>query len=166
MWLEDPVPPDPTALAGLQLQTSVPLATGENTYLLEGFRALLDARAVSIVTPDPQKCGGIAETKRIFDEAASRFIQAAPHCISSPLGLVAAAHASAASTNVTCIEWHGADVPFWGETVDAPVLVDGRVVVPRNPGFGVELNEEVVRRYSRRGEPVFELPKPPVVPAR
>jgi gluconate/galactonate dehydratase len=156
MWLEDPVPPEPRALAQVQAATAVPIATGENTYLVEGFRELIDARAVSIVTPDPQKCGGVAETKRIFDDAALAFLQAAPHCIASPLGLVATAHACAAATNVLCIEFHGGDVPFWAELVDAEVVEGGEVVVPRRPGLGVELNEDVVRAYGRRGEPVFK----------
>jgi L-alanine-DL-glutamate epimerase-like enolase superfamily enzyme len=133
----------------------VPIATGENTYLVDGFRALIDARAVSIVTPDAQKCGGLAETKRIFDDAALAFLQGAPHCIASPLGLVAAAHASAAATNVLSIEFHGADVPFWADLIDSTVIEAGEVIVPSGPGLGVELNEEVVRAYGRRGEPVF-----------
>ena len=157
MWLEDPTPPDPAALARVQAGTSVAVATGENTYLVEGFRALLDAGAVSVVTPDAQKCGGLAETKRIFDDAALTFVQAAPHCTASPIGLAATAHACAASTNVLSIEWHGIDLPFWHELVDAPVIEAGYAHVSRQPGLGVELNDDVVQEYSRRGEPVFSV---------
>lgn len=159
LWLEDPAPPGPVSLARVQARTSVPIATGENTYLVEGFRPLIDAGAVSIVTPDVQKCGGIAESKSIMDAAARSFLQSAPHCVASPLGFVAAAHACAASNNIACIEWHGSDVPFWFDLVDAPVLIGGSAVVPRRPGLGVELNEGVVRQYSRPGEPVFD-PEP------
>lgn len=155
MWLEDPIPPDPHALARLQAATSVPIATGENTYLVEGFRQLIDAGSVAVVTPDAQKCGGLSETKRILDDAALAFIQAAPHCVAGPLGLAATAHACAASTNVLCIEFHGADVPFWHELVNGDVIVDGQAVVSGSPGLGVELNEEIVRRYSRRETSVF-----------
>lgn len=156
MWLEDPVPPEPRALARVQAATSVPIAAGENTYLVEGFRQLIDAGAVGVVTPDAQKCGGLAETKRILDDAALAFIPGAPHCVAGPLGLSATAHACAATTNVLCIEFHGTDVPFWEELVDREVIVDGHAVVSTAPGLGVELNEDVVRRFSRSDTPIFE----------
>ena len=155
MWLEDPVPPDPYALAAVKRRTSIPIASGENTYLVEGFRALLAADSVSIVTPDIQKVGGLAEAKRVLDDADLSFLQGAPHCISSPLGLVAAGHVCAVVPNALCIEFHGADVPFWNELVGESVIVNGEVQVPRAPGLGVELDEDVVRRYARRGTPVF-----------
>jgi L-alanine-DL-glutamate epimerase-like enolase superfamily enzyme len=157
MWLEDPVAPEVEAMAAVRAQSPVPLATGENNYLAEGFRRLIDGRALDIVTPDGQKVGGLAEMKRVFDDAALAYMPAAPHCISSPLGLVATAHVAATVTNVLCVEWHGADVPFWHELLDTRVLDGGTVTVPNAPGLGVELDEEVVARYSRKGEPVFAL---------
>lgn len=167
MWLEDPVPFDLAALAAVQQRTSIPVAAGETGYLVEGFRPLIDARAVSIVTPDAQKCGGLAEAKRIFDDARLANLQAAPHCIASPLGLVATAHACAAVSNVLSIEFHGVDVPFWGELVaTGNPIEDGYVRVPNAPGLGVELDEEVVARYSRLGEPVFEEYRARNTPAR
>lgn len=155
MWLEDPVPYDVSALAAVQAQCAIPVAAGETGYLVEGFRPLIDARAVSIVTPDGQKCGGLAEMKRIFDDAQLAYLQAAPHCIASPLGLMATAHACAASTNVMCIEYHGVDVPFWQQLVDGPVIENGMVRVPDRPGLGVELDEDLLLRYGRRGLDVF-----------
>lgn len=157
IWVEDVVPPDPKALAAVNKVSPVPLATGENTYLVEGFRELLEQGSVSVVTPDAQKAGGLNETKRILDYARLSFLQAAPHCVSSPLGLMATAHASAAAPNVLCIEFHGLDVPFWHDLVDHPTIEQGRVRVPDRPGLGVELNEDVVRAYSRKNQPVFEL---------
>ena len=160
LWLEDPVPPDPEAMAAVSARSPVPTATGENTYLLEGFEALIRNRSAHIVTPDVQKAGGMAECVRIGDLAARHFIPFAPHCIASPLGLVAAAHVCAALPNHLCLEFHGSDVPFWDALVigTSPVIRDGSVAVPDGPGLGVELNMDVVRRYSAPGEPVFDEP--------
>jgi L-alanine-DL-glutamate epimerase-like enolase superfamily enzyme len=155
MWLEDPIPPDARALSRIQSSTTVPIATGENTYLVEGFRPLIDAGAVTIVTPDAQKCGGLFETKRIFEDAALAFIQGAPHCVAGPLGLTASAHVCATVTNAACLEFHGSDVPFWHDLVDRQVIVDGHALVSEAPGLGVELNEETVRRYSSHGVSAF-----------
>ena len=160
LWIEDPVPPDPEAMAAVTSRSAVPVATGENTYLLEGFEALLKNRSTHIVTPDIQKAGGMAECVRIGDLAARHFVSFAPHCIASPLGLMAAAHVCAALPNHLCLEFHGADVPFWGDLITGPkpLIQSGMVRVTDLPGIGVELDLEVVRRYSTPGEPVFDQP--------
>jgi L-alanine-DL-glutamate epimerase-like enolase superfamily enzyme len=162
LWLEDPVPPTPEAMAAVTSRSAVPVATGENTYLVEGFEALLRARATHIVTPDVQKAGGLMESLRIGEAAARSFVPFAPHCIASPLGLMAAAHVCAALPNHLCLEFHGSDVPFWGDLVlGGDPIRQGSVRVGEAPGIGVELDLEVVRRYSAPGEPVFDA-----VPAR
>jgi L-alanine-DL-glutamate epimerase-like enolase superfamily enzyme len=152
------VPPDPHAMAAITTGSKVPVATGENTYLVEGFSALVEAGAAHILTPDVQKAGGVAESLRIGELAARKFLGVAPHCISSPLGLMAAAHVCAALPNHLCLEFHGADVPFWSELVhcERPLVTDGCVRVTDAPGFGLELDLDVVRRYSPPGQPVFE----------
>jgi gluconate/galactonate dehydratase len=158
MWLEDPVPPNPAALAAVARNSPVPIATGENTYLLDGFERLIEHESAHILTPDIQKAGGLLESVRIADSAARHFLPIAPHCIASPLGFYAAVHVCAASTNVSCLEFHGGDVPFWSELVETeePLIVDGRVRVPSAPGIGVELDLDVVERYAAPGEPLFD----------
>jgi L-alanine-DL-glutamate epimerase-like enolase superfamily enzyme len=66
MWLEDPVPPENVdALARVTRSTSTPIATGENGYMRHGFREAFEAGAIDIAAPDPQKTGGLLETRRI-----------------------------------------------------------------------------------------------------
>jgi L-alanine-DL-glutamate epimerase-like enolase superfamily enzyme len=159
LWLEDPVPPTPDAMAAVTSRSPVPIATGENTYLVEGFDALLRAKATHIVTPDVQKAGGLMESLRIGELAARAFVPFAPHCIASPLGLMAAAQVCAALPNHLCLEFHGTDVPFWGDlVVGGGPIRQGVVRVGEAPGIGVELDLDVVRRYSAPGEPVFDAP--------
>lgn len=160
IWLEDPVPPDPVALARVAAASPVPIATGENTYRVEGFEQLVNAGATHVVTPDVQKTGGILETVRIGELAARHFVPIAPHCIASPVGFMAAVHACAVLPNTICLEFHGTDVPFWDALIlgDTSTIAGGRVSVPTTPGLGVELDMEVVRRYAAPGEPVFLEP--------
>jgi gluconate/galactonate dehydratase len=160
MWLEDPVPPEPSTHAEVARNSPVPIATGENTYLVEGFAALMTHRSAHILTPDVQKTGGIGETHRIGELAARNFLPIAPHCIASPLGLLGAVHVCAALSNVLCLEFHGTDVPFWHELAGhgEPIVTGGQVRVPQAPGIGVELNLDVVRRYAAPGEPIFGEP--------
>jgi len=160
MWLEDPVPPDPRALATVSARSAVPVATGENVYLLDGFMALVERGSAHILTPDAQKTGGLAELLLIADVAARHFLPIAPHCIASPLGFLACAHVMSVCSNALLLEFHGFDVPFWEDLVvsERPIIEDGKCRVPVGAGVGVELNLDTVRAYSARGEPVFAEP--------
>ena len=44
------------------------------------------------------------------------------------------------------------DIPWWEDLVtglDKPLIQDGAFTVPEKPGLGIELNDEVVRKYLR-----------------
>jgi L-alanine-DL-glutamate epimerase-like enolase superfamily enzyme len=160
LWLEDPVPPE--SLEALRTVTSrvrVPIATGENLYLFEGFREMLQTHAVGIATPDLQKVGGLAVALQIAQFADAQTIPIAPHNISSPVGTLLSAHFCAAIPNFLVLEFHASDVPFWHDLVEGipkPIIQNGTIRLPDKPGLGVTLNEKVARKYARKGEPFFE----------
>ena len=160
LWLEDPVPPENLeALRIVSSRVRVPIATGENLYLFEGFREMLQTHAVGIATPDLQKVGGLGVASEIAHFADHQSIVLAPHNISSPVGTLAAAHFCAAIPNLLVLEFHASDVPFWNDLVDGiakPIIQDGSIRPPETPGLGVTLNEEVARKYARKGEPFWE----------
>jgi L-alanine-DL-glutamate epimerase-like enolase superfamily enzyme len=160
LWLEDPVPPNNTAaLKEVSSKVIVPIATGENLFLFEGFQEIIAQHALSIVTPDLQKVGGLSIGQSIAQFADLHTMPVAPHNISSPVGTLAAAHFCAAIPNFLALEFHASDVPFWNDLVEGlstPLIQDGYIEVPQRSGLGVTLNEDVARRHSRRGEPFFE----------
>lgn len=159
LWLEDPVPPENVeAMRRVTQSTKTPISSGENYYLRFGFREAVETNALDIVAPDLQKTGGLLEGRRIADMADTHYIAVAPHCISSPVGTIASAHVAAAIPNFLALEWHGMSVPFWDEMVvgvDAPVIDSGYISVPDRPGLGVELNDDLARRYAKPGESFF-----------
>ncbi|MDQ3501154.1 MAG: mandelate racemase/muconate lactonizing enzyme family protein, partial [Actinomycetota bacterium] len=73
-----------------------------------------------------------------------------------PIGFMAAVHVMATIPSVMFLEFHGSDLPFWSDLVAEEVIRDGKVALPDRPGLGVTLNMDLVRQYSRPGEPVFE----------
>ncbi len=160
MWMEDPLPPWSTEeFRELKVATRTPIATGENLYIFEGFRPLIERQALSVVCPDLQKAGGLNEARRIAEFADSYNILVAPHNISSPIGTIASVHFCASTPNFLALEYHASDVPFWNDLVtgtNEPLIRHGYIAVPEGPGLGVTLNEEVARKYARRGEPFFE----------
>jgi L-alanine-DL-glutamate epimerase-like enolase superfamily enzyme len=160
LWLEDPVPPDSiAALREVSSKVRVPIATGENLFLFEGFEEIIAKHALSIVTPDLQKVGGLAVAQSIAHFADVHTMPVAPHNISSPVGTLLSAHFCAAIPNFLALEFHCSDVPFWNDLVEGlpkPMIQDGFINVPEKPGLGIKLNEEIARRYARKGEPFFE----------
>ncbi len=160
LWLEDPVPPDNVAaLKEVSAKVRVPIATGENLFLFEGFQEIIAQHALSVVTPDLQKVGGLAVAQSIAQFADVHSMPVAPHNISSPVGTLAAAHFCASIPNFLALEFHASDVPFWDDLVEGvarPIIQNGFIHLTEKPGLGVTLNEKVARRYARKGEPFFE----------
>jgi L-alanine-DL-glutamate epimerase-like enolase superfamily enzyme len=160
LWLEDPVPPgNVEALRAVSSRANIPVATGENLFVFAGFREILQTHAVGIATPDLQKVGGLSVAFQIGQFADEQTIPIAPHNISSPVGTLAAAHLCAAIPNFLLLEFHAAHVPFWNDLVDGlerPLIQNGFVHLPEKPGLGMQLNEEVARKYARKGESFFQ----------
>ena len=159
LWLEDPVPPgNAEALRAVSSRTGIPVATGENLYLFDGFREILATHALGIATPDLQKVGGFSVALQIAQFADAETIPIAPHNISSPVGTLASAHFCAAIPNFLALEFHASHVPFWDDLVEGPekpLIQNGFIHLPESPGLGLKLNEDVARKYARKGEPFF-----------
>ena len=160
LWLEDPVPPESLeALRAVSSRVNIPIATGENLYLFQAFREMLETHAVGIATPDLQKVGGLAVAAQIAQFADTQTIPVAPHNIGSPVGTLTSVHFAAATPNFLVLEFHASDVPFWDDLVDGipkPIIQHGSIQLPDKPGLGVQLNEAVARKYARTSEPFFE----------
>ena len=139
----------------LKEATTTPIATGESLFgLEEGFRDLIENRAVDIIHPDPLTAGGIRETKRIADYASMYGVRPAIHFAGSPVGCMASVHMAATIKDMLAMENHAVDIPWWGDLVTGPSkpIVDrGFITVPDAPGLGVELNEAAVKEHIRKG---------------
>jgi L-alanine-DL-glutamate epimerase-like enolase superfamily enzyme len=139
-WLEDMIPWQLTdQWRQLTRSIATPTCTGEDIYLKEGFRDLLEQQAVRIVHPDPATAGGLAETKRIGDMAQEHGIAMALHLAATPIATMASVHVAAATENFLALEHHAADVAGWGDIVTglpSPLIDDGYIAVPNGPGLG------------------------------
>jgi galactonate dehydratase len=162
MWLEEAVPPeDIDAMADIRHSTSTPIACGENIYMRWGFRELLQKEAVDIIQPDFQKVGGLAEAKKVANLAQTFYIPVAPHCVVSPVGLMATAHACTTYPNFLACEWHWINhLDTWKTFVkEGEIIVNGSVTPSDKPGLGVEMDEEAAKKVQIPGTPWFEPEK-------
>lgn len=157
-WLEDLVPWFYTEKwKEITHAINTPTLTGEDIYLKEGFKDLIEQRAVDMIHPDLATAGGILETKKIGDYAEENGIAMAMHFAGSPISMMANVHCAAATQNFVALEHHNVDTPWWEDLVtgDKPILDNGFVKVPEKPGLGIDLNEEVIKEHLREGEKYF-----------
>ena len=166
MWLEDTITGDhvPYVLADVYREvtrsTSTPIHTGEQIYLRQNFKDLIETRAVDIIGPDPGDIGGIAELKWVAEYADLHGILMAPHGIFIGLiGLAALVQVSATlPQNYIAFECPIGDPKWWYDIVEGlpdPIVEDGFITVWDAPGMGVELNEEATRQYLPEGDEDF-----------
>jgi len=152
-WLEDVVPWQYTEQwKTISDAIETPTLTGEDIYLLENFKPLINARAVDIIHPDLATSGGLLETKRIGDYAEEHGIAMAMHQAGTPVSFMANVHCAAATQNFLALEHHSVDLPWWEDLV---VTTDGRKMIEKGfanvpltaPGLGIELNEDVLKEH-------------------
>jgi gluconate/galactonate dehydratase len=132
----------------------VPICTGEDIYLKEGFEPLLKA-GISVIHPDLLTSGGILETKKIGDMAQDHGVAMAIHMAESPIAAMAAAHVAVATENFMALEYHSVEVDWWDEIVTGlpkPLVQDGFITVPDRPGLGIdEIVDDVLRLHLQPG---------------
>jgi L-alanine-DL-glutamate epimerase-like enolase superfamily enzyme len=166
MWLEDLVTGDytPYVLADvyrdITMSTSTPIHTGEQIYLRQNFRELIEKHAVNIIGPDPEDVGGIAELKWIAEYADLHGILMAPHGVFDGLiGLAAHVHVAAAMPqNYIAFEYPIGNPSWWYDIVTGlpnPVVKNSMIDVWDTPGLGVDLIPDKAEQYLREEDKGF-----------
>jgi len=150
-WLEDLITgdympyPNAEVFREVTQSTSVAIHTGEEIYLRENFKDLIEKQAVNIIGPDPEDVGGIAEMKWIAEYADLHDIQIAPHGIFDGLiGLAAHVQVAAAlPQNYIAFEYPLGQPDWWYQIMDGlpdPIMKKGFIDVWDKPGLGVKFN--------------------------
>ena len=157
MWLEDMITGDytPYVLPDLYREvtraTSTPMHTGEQIYLRQNFKDLIEKKAVNVIGPDPLDVGGIAELKWIAEHADLHGILVAPHGIADGLiGLAAHVHLAATlPRNYIALEYPVGRPEWWYDLIEGlpdPIVENGFITVWDTPGLGVKFNVEAAKK--------------------
>jgi L-alanine-DL-glutamate epimerase-like enolase superfamily enzyme len=156
MWLEDLLTGDyshwvnPDVYLELTRQSVTPIHTGEQIYLRQNFKALIESHAVNVVGPDPGDVGGIAELKWVAEYADLHGIMIAPHGTGNGLfGMAALVQVCATlPDNFMAFECPIGNPSWWYDLIAEPGalrIVDGFIEVPDRPGMGIEFNVEAAK---------------------
>jgi galactonate dehydratase len=148
-WYEEPVAPERLEeTLAIRKRISQPMAGGEVLFGVGGFAPLTRTRAVNVIMPDVKHCGGLLELTRIAAMADADGVAVAPHNPSGPVSTAATVQVCAVLRNFRLLELQ------WGEAAWRPQVltpaeqfVNGSIAVPSRPGFGVELDDRVVRAH-------------------
>ena len=146
-WFEEPCHwyDDATANARVRTATSIPINAGQSEITIHGVRRLIEAGAVDIINYDASECGGVTEWRRAAALCAASEIamthheesQIAQHLISSvPFGRYIECFGDPERDPV----WH----KMW---TNRPVVSNGKMPVTTGPGFGLELDLDMITRY-------------------
>lgn len=159
MFIEEPVLPENNeALREVARATNIPIATGERMFSKWDFKKLLEDGYVDIIQPDLSHAGGITECKKIFAMAEAYDVAVAPHCPLGPIALASCLQVDATSHNVFIQEQslgihynQGSDLLDYLNDPTVFEYKEGYVDMLKQPGLGISVNEEFVRKQAEVG---------------
>lgn len=158
MWMEDLITGDytPYVMADVYREvtraTSTPIHTGEQIYLRQNFRELIEGHAIRVIGPDPADIGGIAELKWVAEYADLHGILIAPHgIIDGLIGLAALVQVCATlPMNYIAFEYPLGQPAWWYDIIEGlphPIVKHSLIDVWDAPGLGVTLKVDAALKY-------------------
>jgi L-alanine-DL-glutamate epimerase-like enolase superfamily enzyme len=153
-WFEEPLRADDIeGYRTLRDASPVHIATGEVIRGRLNFEPFIRNRACDILQPDQTICGGLSESRRIWQSAYDANIQVVMHGWNTAVGAAADLQLTASMPNGRYLEyWHPA--PYVSGILAKPLLLDeeGMLPIPDGPGLGIEIDEDALRAHARGSE--------------
>ncbi len=135
------------AIRQIKDSTSTKICTGENLFYMREFIPYFECRAADVFMVDVP-WNGFSQSKKVGDLAEVYQLNMSPHNYYSHLASFISASLCAVLPNVRIMEIDIDDVPWKDElTSSVPEIVDGHMKVPTAPGWGADMNEEVLRAH-------------------
>lgn len=153
-WFEEALTPDSLEdFIKLREHSPVPISGGEVLTRRQAFIPWLERRAFDIIQPDVTKVGGISEERRIAWMAEDYGVKFIPHGWNTAVGLAADLQLAAAISLTDYVEYLTGS-PFIDEiTIGGWKLdSDGLLAIPAQPGLGLQLDPDMVEKYSGRAD--------------
>ncbi len=154
-FVEAPFAPDNLeAYRRLADAVDVRIAAGDWGYTTRfDYLDLMERGGVDVVQPSTVRSGGISEIMKIAEMAWRRGRLCIPHSWNHMIGVAAAVHIAAVVPNMPYFEFptEFPASPAVRELLIPPLVpdADGMIEVPKRPGLGFSLNEDIVNKYRR-----------------
>ena len=139
-WLEDVTACDDyQGQARVNAALSTPIAGGEYVWGIVPFRHMIEARSVDIVMIDLVRVGGITQWMKVAGMAEAFNLPVVSHVIPE-----FHLHLIAAVPNGLTVEYMPWMLKLFQQT---PPIVNGELVLPQTPGFGLVFDEAAVKSF-------------------
>ena len=141
-YLEEPVhAQDYKGNAEVVRRTGICIVSGESLFTGKDFFELMRNNAADIINPDVMRCGGITEFMQVCALAGAFKIPVTSHTF-----LEVSAHCVAAAPTGYIAEY----IPDWwsGAFLKEPHVVNGRYKLGDEPGLGIALNFDYIKKYG------------------
>jgi len=136
----------------LSKEAPMRIAAGEWLNTRFEFIELMDKGLIDVVQPDIGRVGGFTEAMRVCHLAQDRGRLVVPHCWKTGIGIAASAHMAFAIPHCPFIEFlpsEMCDSALRRElVVDELEFMNGKIMLPKKPGLGIELNSEAVEKFK------------------
>ena len=155
-FFEDPTTPDSNESMGeIARSINIPIATGERIHTIWEFRELLQQKAARYIRPDVCLAGGLTHCKKISAVAESFSVGVIPHNPLTPISTAACVQLDACIPNFVLQEYTGEDKPPKSLMVKKPLRLEkGYLIIPEEPGIGVEINDEFFSTHQYTPRPL------------
>ncbi len=150
-WVEEPFKPDDLeAYKRLTNSVNMRISAGEEVGTMFEFNELIAGCGIDIIQPDISRCGGITIAKKVIDMAYLHKIPVIPHAFKTGILMSASLQVIAATPNALWLEYCCQETVLSKNLVKKHFSIDdeGFVNIPQKPGLGVEIDEEVLKRYE------------------
>ncbi len=145
-WLEIDMY-DPDALKHIVDAVETPVVSCENVLGLSNYLPYFAAGSMDIASVDVI-WNGFSESVAIAREADTRGFKVVPHNYNGHLSTFITAQWAALAPNLKIMEYDVDDVPWRNDLfTNVPSIEDGHLAVPDTPGWGCDVNEDVVREH-------------------
>lgn len=149
LWLEIDTY-DPKSLAEIRSSVRIPICSGENLLGAHQFKPYFDAYSMDIASVDVI-WNGFIRSLQIASLANLYELNCTVHNYYSNLATAISAHFCACIPNFRIMEYDVDDVP-WRDTLSTtiPQIEDGVLTLNDGPGWGCDINEEVLHDNPRK----------------
>ena len=121
-------------------------------HLGKEFGKILEYKGASILQMNLGRVGGILEAKKVAALAEIHYAQIAPHLYCGPIVGAANIQIATCIPNFLILEGVKNWGDFYSEIIKEPIeWKKGFVIPPKKPGLGVELDENIAKKYEYSG---------------
>jgi mannonate dehydratase len=161
-FIEDPFPPEPNLAYFEQLRaaTTVPISMGELFNNPHEWNELISRRLIDYIRVHLSQIGGLTPARKLAALAEFFGVRSAWHGPPdvSPVGHAANAHLDLAIANFGIQEMSFLNQATRDIFPGSPTFENGYMFINEAPGFGVDIDEQVAKRFPIPDEPDNWLP--------